>query len=142
MAKKTAAKSASTKKKLVKRAAKKAAGKTVAAKQSAAKRKAAPAAAGKAPAAESSLGRPKVTGDEKLYWLFHEDYHARQVFEFLRVETVRELEEYSPQEIIHRLTQPVRDTVENIRKALAEKNRHLAGDLDFALKWKSEEEKE
>ena len=53
-----------------------------------------------------------MTADEKLYWLFHEDFHARQVFEFLRVETVRELEEYSPQEIVRRLTQPVRDTVE------------------------------
>src|SRR5688572_20919736 len=30
-----------------------------------------------------SLGRPTVTAEEKLFMLFHEDYEARQVFEFL-----------------------------------------------------------
>ncbi len=111
-----------------KRAAKKKAAKR-AGKTTGARRK----AAAPKPTAAESLGRPKVTAEEKLYWLFHDDFHARQVFEFLRVETVRELEEYSPHEIVRRLTQPVRDTVEKIRKALAEKNRHLKGDLPFAL---------
>jgi len=100
------------------------------------------AARAKPRSAEDTLGRPKVTGDEKLYWLFREDYHARQVFEFLRVETVRELEEYSPQEIVRRLTAPVRETVENIRRALADKNRHLAGDLEFALEYKAQKGEE
>ena len=128
MAKKKIAAKSATKKKPAKKAAKKAVpGKTARKKKAAAK-----------PTAEESLGRPKVTADEKLYWLFREDFHARQVFEFLRVETLRELEEFSPQEIVRRLTQPVRDTVENIRKALATKNRHLKGDLAFALEYKAE----
>ncbi len=124
MAKKTPAPAKSSVKK---KAAKKAAKKPAVRKK-----------ASKPATAEESLGRPKVTADEKLYWLFHDDFHARQVFEFLRVETVRELEEYSPQEIVRRLTQPVRDTVEKIRKALASKNRHLKGDLEFALEHKAQ----
>jgi hypothetical protein len=121
MAKKTA--------KPKKKSAKKAAKKPVVKKKAA---KARPASA------EETLGRPKVTADEKLYWLFHDDFEARQVFEFLRVETVRELEEYTPQEIVRRLTQPVRNTIENIRKALALKNRHLKGDLEFAVEFKAQ----
>src|SRR6185369_14644095 len=77
MAKKTSAKP-SVKKKAAKKAAKKPAVKKKAAKPA---------------TAEESLGRPKVTADEKLYWLFHDNFEARSVFEFLRVETVRELEE-------------------------------------------------
>jgi len=86
-----------------------------------------------------TLGRPKVTGDEPLYLLFKEDYHARQVFEFLRVETVRELEQYSAAEIVKRLSQPVRDTVERIRKTLAHYNRCLTDDLEYALERKAEQ---
>src|SRR6476660_742224 len=114
MAKQKTAKAAAAKKKPAKKA-KPDSGKAV-------KKKAAPKRT-----AEESLGRPKVTADEKLYWLFREDFHARQVFEFLRVETLRELEEYSAQEIFRRLTLPMRNTVDNIRKALATKNRHLKG---------------
>ena len=33
---------------------------------------------------QGSLGRPKVTGEEKLFLLFKQDYHARQVFSFKR----------------------------------------------------------
>ena len=84
----------------------------------------------------SPLGRPKVSGDEKLFMLFKEDYHARQIFEFLRVETVRELEEYSPEEIVRLLSRPIRQTVRNIRQRLADKNRHLKDDLDFASQQK------
>lgn len=80
-----------------------------------------------------TLGRPKVTGEELLYLLFKEDYHARQVFEFLRVNTVKELEQHSASEIIKRLSQPVRDTVERIRRTLATYNRCLDGDLEYAL---------
>src|SRR5262245_23043349 len=36
----------------------------------------------------ASLGRPTITAEEKLFMLFHDDYHARQVFEFLRAESV------------------------------------------------------
>src|SRR5947199_5855084 len=79
-----------------------------------------------------SLGRPTITGEEKLFMLFHDDYHARQVFEFLRAETVADLEHFSPQEIIHRLSRPIRETVDRIRKKLADRNRCLAGDEEFA----------
>lgn len=84
-----------------------------------------------------SLGRPKVVGDEKLYLLFHDDYHARQIFEFLRVETVKELEQFSPQEIVDRLSAPIVITVQRIRRFLAEQNRALAGDEEFAAQHKA-----
>src|SRR5687768_4684324 len=80
---------------------------------------------------KSSLGRPTVTAEEKLFMLFHEYYEARQVFEFLRAETVADLEQHSPQDIIHRLSRPIRETVDRIRKRLAERNRYLAGDEEF-----------
>jgi hypothetical protein len=79
-----------------------------------------------------SLGRPTVTAEEKLFMLFHEDYEARQVFQFLRAESVADLEQHSPQDIIHRLSRPIRETVDRIRTKLAERNRCLAGDEEFA----------
>ena len=79
-----------------------------------------------------SLGRPTVTAEEKLFMLFHEDFEARQVFQFLRAETVADLEQHSPQEIIHRLSRPIRETVDRIRTRLAERNRCLTGDEEFA----------
>jgi len=82
-----------------------------------------------------SLGRPTITAEEKLF-MFHEDYEARQVFEFLRAETVADLEKFSPQEIIHRLSRPIRDTVDRIRVRLAERNRCLAEDEAFAVQQK------
>jgi hypothetical protein len=81
----------------------------------------------------ASLGRPLVTAEEQLYMLFKDDYHARQIFEFLRVDTVGELEQYTPQQIINRLSGPVVQSVDRIRQALADKNRCLSGDLDYAL---------
>ena len=68
--------------------------------------------------------------------LFHEDYEARQVFEFLRAETVGDLEQHTPQDIIHRLSRPIRETVDRIRKKLADRNRCLAGDEQFAVEHK------
>src|SRR5438105_1272658 len=49
------------------------------------------------PAIESppTLGRPTVTGDEDLDMLFKEDYHARQIFKFLNVTTLKQLEQFS-----------------------------------------------
>jgi hypothetical protein len=97
-------------------------------------------AARKAPAKKRpkkiSLGRPTVTAEEKLFMLFHEDYEARQVFEFLRAETVGDLEQHTPQDIIHRLSRPIRETVDRIRKKLAERNRCLSGDEAFAAEHK------
>jgi len=83
-----------------------------------------------------SLGRPTVTAEEKLFMLFHEDYEARQVFEFLRADTVADLEQHTPQDIIHRLSRPIRETVDRIRRKLAERNRCLAGDAEFAAEHK------
>ncbi len=89
-----------------------------------------------APADDAAIGRVLVTQDEKLYMLFHEDYHARQIFEFLRVETVKDLEQYSPQQIVKLLSQPIQATVLRIRRKLAEKNRHLADDAEFVVEYK------
>ena len=68
--------------------------------------------------------------------LFKEDYHARQIFEFLRVETVKDLEVFSPQQIVKLLSRPIQTTVERIRQKLAEKNRHLLGDETFVVEYK------
>lgn len=83
-----------------------------------------------------SLGRPTVTAEEKLFMLFHDDYGARQVFEFLKAETVGDLEQHTPQDIIHRLSRPFRETVDRIRQRLADRNRCLAGDEKFAAEHK------
>jgi hypothetical protein len=96
------------------------------------KRKPAPAAADDVPA----LGRPKVTGEEDLDMLFKEDFHARQIFKFLSVATVKELERFSPGEILRRVSTPIKETVERVRRSLAERNRCLAGDEAFALEHK------
>jgi hypothetical protein len=94
------------------------------------------AGAAAAPAAptkpEVSLGRPLVTQEEKLFMLFHDDYQARQVFEFLRVETVKELEQFSQQQIVHMMSKPLRMTVDRIRQRLAQYKRSLKDDEQFA----------
>lgn len=64
--------------------------------------------------------------------LFKEDSHARQIFAFLRVETVQELEQHSSNEIVKLLSQPIRESVNRIRKTPADKNRDLADDVEFA----------
>jgi hypothetical protein len=128
------------KKQVGKKKAAKSATKKSAVKKGTASKK--PPRAVKKPAAAKppTLGRPKVTGEELLYLLFKEDYHARQVFEFLRVNTVKELEQFSATEIIRRLSQPVRTTVERIRQTLAQYNRCLSDDLEYALERKAERE--
>ena len=82
---------------------------------------------------ESSLGRPLVTQEEKLYMLFHDDYQSRQVFEFLQVETLKQLEEFSPQQIVYMMSKPIRMTVDRIRQRLAEYKRSLKDDEHFAV---------
>lgn len=84
----------------------------------------------------STLGRPRVPADAQLDIVFRKDYKAREVFEFLGVTTVRELEKFGPDEIIRLLTGPMVQTVGRIRKAMALCNRSLAGDLEFALEFK------
>jgi hypothetical protein len=85
--------------------------------------------------ADVALGRPLVTQEEKLYMLFHDDFHSRQVFEFLRVQTVKELEEFSPQQIVHLLSKPIRMTVDRIRERLAKYKRSLREDEAYAAEY-------
>ena len=85
-----------------------------------------------------SLGRPLVTQEEKLYMLFKDDYHARQIFEFLRVFTVKELEEFSAQQIVRRVSKPVFDTVDRIREKLAGMKRSLRDDEAFAAEYRQQ----
>ncbi|MGE0605697.1 MAG: hypothetical protein AB7O62_01130 [Pirellulales bacterium] len=99
--------------------------------------KAAPPAASKGPA-YVSLGRPKVNVDEPLFMLFKEDYGARQLFAFLRVETVRDLEQYEADDIVRRATLPIQESVERIREKLAEKNRYLAGDEQYLIRYRKQ----
>lgn len=130
-----AGKSAAAKKAVVKKAGvKKGAGRSAVTSKAPVKKTSSKSAAGKKKAAKApALGRPTITVEEKLFMLFHDDYHARQIFEFLRADTVGDLEKFSPQEIIHRLSRPIRETVDRIRMKLAERNRCLAGDEQFAV---------
>jgi hypothetical protein len=86
----------------------------------------------------ASLGRVKVAADARLDLLFQKDYQAREIFDFLKVQTLRELEEHAPQEIIDRLTGPMVQTVQRIRKTLALVHRHLAKDEKFAKEFLTE----
>jgi hypothetical protein len=86
-----------------------------------------------------ALGRPKITGEEQLFLLFKEDYHARQIFDFLRVERVKDLEQFSPQQIVKLLSRPITETVDRIRRKLAERNRCLRDDEEFAAEFKNHE---
>jgi hypothetical protein len=86
---------------------------------------------------QKSLGRPRITADTKLDRVFHKDYQAREIFDFLEVHTLRELEQFGPQEIIDRLTGPMVQTVQRIRKAMAMINRSLSKDLKFALEFQA-----
>jgi len=81
----------------------------------------------------ASLGRPRLPADAQLDLVFQKDYQAREIFGFLGVHTIRELEAFPPGEIIEKLTSPVVQTVERIRKTLALSNRCLANDKRFAL---------
>jgi hypothetical protein len=86
----------------------------------------------------ASLGRVKVAADARLDHLFQKDYQAREIFDFLKVQTLRELEQHAPQEIIERLTGPMVQTVQRIRKTLALVHRHLAKDEKFAKEFLAE----
>jgi hypothetical protein len=93
----------------------------------------------KSPRASSGpLGRARVSGTAELDQFFLKDYEARQVFTFLGVKTLKELEEYSPQQIIDRLSAPMVQTVTRIRKSLSMQNRFLAGDQKFAAEFKKQ----
>jgi hypothetical protein len=84
------------------------------------------------------LGRARVSGTAELDQHFLKDYEARQVFAFLGVKTLKDLESHTPQEIIERLTAPMVQTVNRIRKSLAMQNRCLTGDQKFAVEFKKQ----
>ena len=73
-----------------------------------------------------------MVGEELLDLVFKEDFHARQIFVFLGVRTVRELEDFGPQQILDKAAQPLRETVDRIRRRLALLNRSLRDDQEFA----------
>ena len=141
-AKKTAASKKTAKKKASRKTTRKVASKTVkkkAAKKASTKKQTSKKAASKKKTARKKkaarpmpLGRPKVTLDSKLDGLFLKDYEVRQVFEFLNVTTLRELEDHKPDEIVEKLTAPMVQAVGRIRKVLALQKRCLKGDEKFA----------
>ena len=133
-AKKKPAKKSTARKKVVKKKTPKKASKKTAKKSSTSK----PAKKTKPKSKSASLGRPRVTGDARLDQFFKKDYEARQVFDFLKVQTVRELESHPPEEIVELLTAPMVQTVNRIRKALAMNNRCLSGDKKFAKEFQQQ----
>ncbi len=67
--------------------------------------------------------------------VFKDDFYARQIFVFLGVRTVNELEQFQPGQIYEKATGPIRESIERIRERLALLNRALAGDQEFAVKY-------
>ncbi|HEV8070772.1 MAG TPA: hypothetical protein VGP76_23860 [Planctomycetaceae bacterium] len=117
----TAKKSSAPKKRLVKKPAARKKPSLKAAKKPAPRRK-----------KSSGFGRVRVPVDARLDLVFQKDYQAREIFDFLKVQSIRELEQFAPDEILDRLTGPMQQTVLRIRKTLALLNRHLARDEKFA----------
>jgi hypothetical protein len=124
-AKQVAVKKATVKKVTVRKTAKKSAS---------ARPKVAKRARAKPPARRKAtgFGRVRVPVDARLDLVFQKDYQAREIFDFLKVQSIRELEQFAADEIIERLTGPMVQTVQRIRKTLALVNRHLLHDEKFA----------
>lgn len=81
----------------------------------------------------SKLGRSRIPVDAPLSIIFEDDPQAQAAFQYLGIETVRQLQKLEPDELILRLTSPPKQTVGRIRRFLALNNRCLAGDERFAL---------
>jgi hypothetical protein len=81
------------------------------------------------------LGRSRIPTDAPLDVVFQNDMSAREAFVFLGIHTMRELEQFEPDELVMRLTSPAKQTVGRIRKILAMNNRCLADDEAFALEF-------
>jgi len=92
----------------------------------------------KKPVKTASLGRPRIAGTAELDMEFRGDFGARQIVQFLDVQTFKELEAFSSFEITDRVITPLVQAVERIRKQLAMANRHLAGDQKFARRFQVE----
>lgn len=79
------------------------------------------------------LGRSRIPVDAPLEVVFQNDTQAREAFMFLGISSIRELENFTPDELVLRLTGPAKLTVGRIRKILAMNNRCLTGDEKFAM---------
>lgn len=86
------------------------------------------------------LGRPRIPVDADLDLVFENDTQARDAFRYLEIGTVRELIEFSPDELVQKLTSPAKQTVGRIRQALAHHNRALSGDEPFVLDFNQDQD--
>lgn len=82
---------------------------------------------------DRKLGRSRIPTDAPLAIVFQNDMQAQEAFAFLEIQTIRELEEFDPDELVRRLSSPAKQTVGRIRKMLAINNRCLSADEDFAV---------
>lgn len=81
------------------------------------------------------LGRSRIPIDAPLDVVFQNDLQAKEAFHFLGIHSIRELEQFNPDDLVLRLTGPAKLTVGRIRKILAMNNRCLEGDEEFALEF-------
>ena len=85
------------------------------------------------------LGRSRIPVDAPLDVVFQNDTQAREAFAFLGIQSIRELETFTADDIVLRLTGPAKITVGRIRKILAMNNRCLRGDEDFAVDFQEQQ---
>ncbi len=85
--------------------------------------------------AGKKMGRSRIPTDAPLSVVFQNDLDAQEAFAFLGIHTVRELEEFDPDQLVMKLTSPAKQTVGRIRKILAMNNRCLDNDEAFALEF-------
>lgn len=84
---------------------------------------------------EKKIGRSRIPADAPLSVVFESFPDAQQAFSLLEIQTIRQLEEFAPDELVMRLTSPAKQTVGRIRKILAMNNRCLADDEAFAIEF-------
>ena len=84
---------------------------------------------------EKTIGRSRIPLDAPLSVVFEHFPEEKKAFELLNIQTIRELEEFGPDELVMRLTSPAKQTVGRIRKILAMNNRCLAEDEAFAIEF-------
>lgn len=91
------------------------------------------------PAGSRRLGRSRIPVDAPLDVVFQNDNQAREAFSFLGIHSIRELESFTADDLVLRLTGPAKLTVGRIRKILAMNNRCLTGDEDFAVDFQEQQ---
>jgi hypothetical protein len=84
---------------------------------------------------EKNIGRSRIPADAPLSIVFEHFSDVQDAFKLLQIQTIRELEEFEPDELVRRLTSPAKQTVGRIRKILAMNNRCLANDESFAIEF-------